>query len=793
MATPAARFLPSNLKFRLTSVVIVLVLAATVLLTLVALLLAERDMKGIIGDQQFAVLSSAAAFIDDRIDAKKRLMANLAATIPAEARANPALLQAFLEKQHAVRGEFLNLAAFDPRGRLMASLIAAQRPADQLSAAGKPYFERTLAGKRGIVSAPLKSMLSGASVVLVTQPVFDGKGEVAVVLTGGIDLQRSTFLRQIDSLRPGQTGFIYIMTFDGILVDHPDRTRLLEHIHKRPGTNRATEMALAGFEGWTEASNKDGSDGIYSYKRLKSTDWIMAARYPTDEAFAPMIKMRRHAVLAAAVCALLAGMVAWLLIYRLLAPLETLRRNVSAVRKKRAGIEVLHIRRDDEIGELGAAFYELMAERESALERTRDSEKRARIIADSMPALIAYVDSEQRYQFTNAHYQDMLNLDPKSMIGRTIEQVMGARIYAQLADKIAGALRGQRMHFEFAGFATDRAVHYMIDYIPDFGEQGGVQGFYVLVMDISARKSAELTQAASEKRLKLITDNLPVLISYIDREHKFRFGNATFQKWFGVAPGALVGRPLSEALGAEAYQQARGHLERAFRGEVVTFELKAAIEYGQRILETTYLPDLQADGGVAGVYALTHDTTRMKEAEEKLKLLARQDSLTGIANRRMFNETLQLALERSRRQKSLMALAYLDIDHFKRINDTHGHAVGDEVLKEFARRLQANVRLTDTVARLSGDEFVIILEAVGSEQEANTIATKIIDAIRVRFELTGVALDVTSSVGVALFAGEGGGHEELLANADSALYAAKRQGRDGYTVHGGQSRTASCH
>lgn len=785
MATPDARFLPSNLKFRLSSVVIVLVLGATVLVTLVALLLAERDMKGVIGDQQYSMLSSAAAFLDDRIETRKRLMATLAESIPAAAYANPAALQTFLEQQHIMRSEFGDIAAFDPRGQLVATLVA--RPRGQpLSAAGYPYFETTVASRRGLLSAPFMGRLSGAPVVLVTQPVFDASGHLMLVLAGAINLQRANFLRQIDSLKPGKTGFIFIMTFGGILVDHPDRARLLHHINERPGLNPATDQALAGFEGWTEASNKDGSAGIYTYKRLKSTDWIVAARYPTAEAFAPMIRMRYRSVIAAALCALLAGGFAWLLIYRLLAPLEILRRNVSAIRKKRAGIGALRVQRDDEIGELGTAFYELMAEREAALERIRDSEKRARIIADNMPALIAYVDSETRYQFTNAHYQDMMGLDPKSMIGRTIEQVMGKRVYSQLEDKVAGALRGERMHFEFAGEGPDRAVHYMIDYIPDFAEQGGVQGFYILVLDISARKSAELTQAASEKRLKLITDNLPVLISYLDREHKFRFANATFQKWFGVAPSELVGKSMGATLEGESDRHVRVHLERALGGEVVTFELKLAVGNRQCILETTFIPDVQADGGVAGAYALTHDMTRMKEAEEKLKLLARQDTLTGIANRRMFGEALQLALKRARRQQSLMALAYLDIDHFKNINDTYGHAVGDEVLKEFARRLQACVRLTDTVARLSGDEFVILLEDIGNDQEAAKIAAKIIDAIRIPFALPGAGapLAVSSSVGIALFGGGSGNHEDLLANADSALYAAKRNGRDRYAVHG---------
>jgi diguanylate cyclase (GGDEF)-like protein len=226
------------------------------------------------------------------------------------------------------------------------------------------------------------------------------------------------------------------------------------------------------------------------------------------------------------------------------------------------------------------------------------------------------------------------------------------------------------------------------------------------------------------------------------------------------------------------------HLENAFGGWAVTFEMKTAAGGKLRILETTYIPDVQADGSVAGVYALTHDMTRMKDVEEKLIQLARIDSLTGIANRRMFAEALHLAIGRARRSGAPMALAYLDIDHFKRINDTHGHAVGDLVLTEFARRLQANVRATDTVARLSGDEFVIILEDLRSAPEAAAVAAKIIAAVRAPFATAGLPLAVTTSVGVALYSGASQTQEELLANADSALYAAKHNGRDGFSVHG---------
>ncbi|HEU4373345.1 MAG TPA: PAS domain-containing protein, partial [Telluria sp.] len=661
--------MPSNLKIRLTGVVVVLVLAATVLVTMVALTVVERDMKGVVGTQQFATVSSAAAFIDDRLDAKKQLMAALAKGLPSAARTDPKRLQAYLEAHADMRGEFLNLAAFTSDGRLAASLLAPN--ASPINAKGKQWFDDTVAAKKGIVSAPLRSELAATPVVVVTAPLLDSDGNVETILVGGIELQRSAFLRQIDKLKPGKTGFVFIMTGTGILIDHPDRDRLMQHIHQRAGINNATDMALAGYEGWIEAANKDGTDGIYSYKRLKAADWIVGARYPTAEAFAPMASMRQRALLAGAAVALAAGLVAWLLIYRMLAPLETLRRNISAIRRKDAGIGLLQGGRDDEIGELGTAFYELMAEREAAQERSRGIEKRARIIADNVPALIGYVGSDQRYEFANAHYMDMLGIDPKTMIGRTVRDVLGEASYSHIAPRMAAALRGERMQFEQQFQANDTSTHYMINYIPDVADDGRILGLYVLVTDISARKNAEMTQANSEKRLKLITDNLPVLISYIDRAHTFKFGNATFEKWFGVAPSSLAGRHLQEVLGEDAYQHARLHLENAFGGWAVTFEMKSAAGGKQRILETTYIPDVQGDGSVAGVYALTHDMTRMKDVEEKLILLARVDSLTGIANRRMFVEALHLAIERSRRSGAAMALAYLDIDHFKKINDTH--------------------------------------------------------------------------------------------------------------------------
>jgi diguanylate cyclase (GGDEF)-like protein len=240
-------------------------------------------------------------------------------------------------------------------------------------------------------------------------------------------------------------------------------------------------------------------------------------------------------------------------------------------------------------------------------------------------------------------------------------------------------------------------------------------------------------------------------------------------------------------MGAPAYAKALPALERAFTGQHVCFEHRARLHGDLRTLETTFVPDMRPDGAVAGVYALTQDMSRIKAVEQQLIALARVDALTGIANRRKFEEVLQQAMARSKRLARRMALAYLDIDNFKAINDSMGHGAGDEVLKEFASRLIQAVRAVDLVARLAGDEFIIVLENVDQGGEAAQLAAKIVAAVRAPFTVAGMPMLVTTSVGLALYQGEDDTQSSLIARADRALYAAKRNGRDCYVVDAEQS------
>jgi diguanylate cyclase (GGDEF)-like protein/PAS domain S-box-containing protein len=290
-------------------------------------------------------------------------------------------------------------------------------------------------------------------------------------------------------------------------------------------------------------------------------------------------------------------------------------------------------------------------------------------------------------------------------------------------------------------------------------------------------RSRELVE--SEERLRTIADNVPALIAYIDTGLRYTFANQRYQEWFGVKSRDMVGKTVPEAMGEAFFAPRRAALERCLSGHAAQLEIEEERRGRRRVIASTYLPHLR-DGAVQGIYVLSTDATSAREYERQLHALAHSDHLTGLPNRRSYEERLVQAIARARRGAMAMAVAYLDVDHFKQINDDVGHAGGDAVLRELAKRLSATVRSTDTVARLAGDEFVVVLEQVGSARECGRIADKLLEAVRAGFMIDGQPRQVTVSIGIAWSA-----HPEqaaLAQAADDALYQAKRAGRDTASV-----------
>lgn len=348
-------------------------------------------------------------------------------------------------------------------------------------------------------------------------------------------MERPSFFGQLTLLKPGKTGYLFMITKQGTIIHHPDSRRILANVKgEKGGPVPSTLAAMNGFEGWVVASSKKGVKALITYKQLRKTDWIIGAVYPIDEAFAPLIDMRKNAMLASGGVAIAAGLIGWLAIVRLLLPLGALRRHVSHISDGSHEIEVFDVVRRDEFGDLSRAFFTL---------------------------------SQQR-----------------------------------------------------------------------------------------------------------------------------------------------------------------------------------------------------------------------RDAENSLIALTRTDPLTGLNNRRMFEETMSAALARARRNKQRLTLAYLDIDRFKQINDTYGHGTGDQVLIEFSQRLKRAMRVTDTVARLAGDEFVVIFENLADDTEISNLANKILASIEPAFMLDEVSIAITTSMGLATNANGSASFSDLVEASDKALYDAKHGGRNRYAM-----------
>ena len=427
-----------------------------------------------------------------------------------------------------------------------------------------------------------------------------------------------------------------------------------------------------------------------------------------------------------------------------------------------------------------------ITERRAAELEIARSEQRMADLTNAIPAMVGYFDMDETCLYANDAGLRSLGVNRGEIPGIRMRAALGETVYALHEPYVREVLQGRRSRLdgkvEFAG----RPAHFQAHLIPDRSDGGAQRGFYLMTFDITALKEAEARRAKVEGQLRAITDNLPVAIVYLDDEQRYRFVNRTGLEWLGRPAEEVIGQRIGDVLRPVAYERRREAIEQGLSGKRVTFEAESLTGDVARILHYAYIPDIEPDGRVAGLYGLATDVSALKNVEHQLSLLVRSDVLTGVANRYSFNESFPLALSRARRAMAGLALMYLDIDHFKSINDTLGHAAGDEVLKAFAARLQQSVRTTDTVARLGGDEFVIILEGVNDARELQIVARKIVDNVTRPLEVEGRALTLTTSIGIAfrraIIAADKATAETLIGRADAALYAAKKAGRNTWRV-----------
>jgi diguanylate cyclase (GGDEF)-like protein/PAS domain S-box-containing protein len=302
---------------------------------------------------------------------------------------------------------------------------------------------------------------------------------------------------------------------------------------------------------------------------------------------------------------------------------------------------------------------------------------------------------------------------------------------------------------------------------------------------LDERTSALAALAESETRYRSVLSALQEGVLLHDAGTKVITFNESAQQILGLTPAQLLGCPASRLgrnfVGANGSRIRSGGLpvDHALRsGKVERQVVCLTRRDGSTVwLELTSSPlNDPTASRPAGVVTSLVDITERQALEQRLSELATHDSLTGLPNRVVLTDRTELAMKRMRRRGSAVALLFIDLDHFKSINDSHGHDAGDQLLVQTAARLRLVLRVEDTLARLGGDELVALCEDLGSADDAAFVAGRLMNAFAQPFVIAGVEVSVSASIGVAM-AQAGVSPEQLLRRADSAMYGAKSRGR----------------
>jgi diguanylate cyclase (GGDEF)-like protein/PAS domain S-box-containing protein len=312
-------------------------------------------------------------------------------------------------------------------------------------------------------------------------------------------------------------------------------------------------------------------------------------------------------------------------------------------------------------------------------------------------------------------------------------------------------------------------------------ENEQVTHVYGSLQDITARKQAEQALRQSERQLDSILDNAAEGIVVLSADGKIERINRQARKLFGYDLEDAVGRGFGDLVLEVGYEQ--GRQPEAFQSWLEQSVEDRREATGRRLDGSTFalelaLSHIDVGAGPSKVAAVVRDITERKSWEDRISSMAYLDSLTGLPNRLLLNDRLDHAIAAAQRSRRSVGVLFLDLDHFKTINDTYGHHVGDQLLRELAERIRRCIREIDTVSRLGGDEFVIVLPDIRAQADAGNVARKILQALAQAYSIDGNEIVVTPTVGISLYPQDGTNADSLLRNADTAMYQAKESGKN---------------
>ncbi len=783
-----------SLKTRVTLFTIAVFIVSLWGLSFMTSRMLHADMQRGLGQQQTSALNLLSQFVSQGLKDRLTALDRVAQQINVAQMNQTADLQSKLDQGLILHGLF-NGGAFvvNSKGLALAdtqvnAALKASNFADQ------DFIAQALSQNKATIGHPTLNRVLNVPVFGMAAPIHNPRGEVIGAVVGITDLSQANFLDVISEGHYGETGgYVLLDPQRRRVITAFDRQRIFEQL-PAIGQIPAIDRFLAGFEGTQIFQSPHGAEVLASHKRLQPSGWILSVMLPTEEAFAPIHEMEQRMLTATALLTLFAAALTWWLLRRLLNPaLSTIRALTERTQSGDALIPLEPIGQD-EIGALVEGFNGLLvrvAEQQSALQRQHAMLARTETVAhlgswqweletdkvtwsEELFEIFQLEVSDQAPSFAE---QEKLYLSPDLLRWR---------------DAVADAIAHHRPYeLEMTIIRPDGSQRFcVVRGEVEVDEFGSVVRLYGSLQDVTDAKLAQLRVRLAAN----VFDYAHEGITITSADGKILEVNEAFCRITGYSRDEVIGQTpsiLKSGRQDAAFYQEMWHTLQTvgvWSGEI--WNRRKTGEIHPEILNISAVRDPQ---GVTQQYvALFSDITRRKEMEERIHQLAFFDALTNLPNRRLLDDRLSQTLLAIRRTGRFGALMFLDLDNFKPLNDTHGHAMGDLLLVEVANRLKTSVREMDTVARIGGDEFVVMLSELDadtalSEAQARAVAEKIRSRLAEPYVLTKpdpqngpapLTHQCTASVGVVLVEPSTTDMEAKMVQADAAMYQAKASGRN---------------
>jgi diguanylate cyclase (GGDEF)-like protein/PAS domain S-box-containing protein len=424
------------------------------------------------------------------------------------------------------------------------------------------------------------------------------------------------------------------------------------------------------------------------------------------------------------------------------------------------------------------AAHVVTAPTDLEMERLALDAARFHMLADNVPAWIAlYGAADHCCLFANRAYAQAFGLTHDSVIGMHFSDVVGAEAYAQVRGSVDELVRERRavVYEREQRVAGGVSACLEVHLIPQFDAFGELLGCWVLVYDITHHRQAERRLRESEARLdKFMQATVEGILFH--RDGRMTDVNPPLCAMTGFTAEELIGQHVLSFVADDELAKVREVMQQA---RELRYETAIKHRDGSRLPVELITRTITRDGEMQRM-AVVRDIRDRLDSEARIHHLAHHDGLTGLLNRAAFMERMALQLKRSERRGEMLALLFIDLDNFKRVNDSLGHLEGDQVLTTVSERIIGTLRANDLVGRFGGDEFVVLLADLGSRADIVVVLEALLSVVEVPVKADGNALSVTPSIGVAVFPDHGRRADELIQHADTAMYRAKARGRATY-------------